>query len=70
MNKIICDCKQTLFELQMKTLLQNAPRDAEKLEQLLKRKQREKEEAMHTERRHTKRLVTEIEMLKVVFCIW
>jgi hypothetical protein len=32
-----------------KTLLQNAPRDADKLERLLKRKQREKEGAMYME---------------------
>jgi hypothetical protein len=35
------------LELEIKTL-QNAPRDPEKLEQLLKRKERQKEEAMHT----------------------
>jgi hypothetical protein len=52
------------LELEIKTL-QNAPRDADKLEQLLKVKQRQKEEeAMHIE--DTERLVTEIEMLKVV----
>jgi hypothetical protein len=51
------------LELEIKTL-QNAPRDAEKLERLLKAKQRQKEEAMHIE--DTQRLVTEIEMLKVV----
>jgi hypothetical protein len=51
------------LELEIKTL-QNAPRDADKLERLLKRKQREKDEAMHME--DTQRLVTEIEMLKVV----
>ncbi len=51
------------LELEIKTL-QNAPRDADKLEQLLKVKQRQKEEAMHIE--DTQRLVTEIEMLKVV----
>ena len=44
--------------------LQNPPRDAEKLERLLKVKRRQKEEAMHIE--DTQRLVTEIEMLKVV----
>jgi hypothetical protein len=39
------------------------------LEQLLKIKERQKEEeAMHIE--DTQGLVTEIEMLKVVFCIW
>jgi hypothetical protein len=51
------------LELQIKTL-QNAPRDPDKLERLLKSKRRQKEEAMHIE--DTERLVTEIEMLKVV----
>jgi methyl coenzyme M reductase beta subunit len=51
------------YELQIKTL-QNASRDADKLERLLKRKQQEKEEAMYME--DTQRLVTEIEMLRVV----
>jgi hypothetical protein len=51
------------LELQIKTL-QNAPRDPYKLERLLKVKRRQKEEA--TEREDTERLVTEIEMLKVV----
>ena len=51
------------LELEIKTL-QNAPRDAEKLEKLLKAKQRQKEEAMHIE--DTQRSVTEIEMLKVI----
>jgi hypothetical protein len=47
-------------------ILQKAPRDANKLERLLQVKQRQKEEeAMHIE--NTQRLVTEIEMLKVVF---
>ena len=36
------------LELEIETL-QNAPRDAEKLEKLLKAKQRQKEEAMHIE---------------------
>lgn len=44
--------------------LENAPRDAEKLERLLKSKDRRKEETMHIEDR--KRLVPEIEMLKAV----
>ena len=49
--------------------LQNAPRDPEKLKRLLKIKQKQKEEAMHIE--DTERLITEIEMLKVVlYCIW
>jgi hypothetical protein len=51
------------LELQIKTL-QNAPRDAEKLERLLQSKRRQKQEAMHLE--DTQRLVTEIEMLKVL----
>jgi hypothetical protein len=36
------------LELEIKTL-QNAPRDAKKLEQLLKVKERQKEKAMHME---------------------
>jgi hypothetical protein len=52
------------LELEIK-ILQNAPRDADKLERLLQIKQRQKgEEAMDIE--DTQRLVTEIEMLKVV----
>ncbi len=51
------------LELEIKTL-QNAPRDADKLRRLLEIKQRQKEEAEHLE--DTERLVTEIEMLKVV----
>jgi hypothetical protein len=52
------------LELQIKTL-KTAPRDADKLKQLLKSKQRQKEEeAIYIE--DTQRLVTEIEMLKVV----
>jgi hypothetical protein len=54
------------LELEIKTL-QNAPRDADKLRKLLKVKQRQKEEADHIE--DTQRLVTEIEMLKVVLCL-
>ena len=38
---------------------------------LLKAKEeREKEEAMHIEETHTKIGYREIEMLKVIFCIW
>jgi hypothetical protein len=44
--------------------LQNAPRDADKLERLLKVKEMENEEAMHI--KDIERLITEIEMLKVV----
>jgi hypothetical protein len=51
------------YELQIKTL-QNAPRDSDKLEWLLKVKERQKDEAMYME--DTQMLVTEIEMLKVV----
>jgi hypothetical protein len=52
------------LELEINTL-QNAPRDADKLEWLLKRKESAKEEAMHIG--YTQRLFTEeIEMLKVV----
>ena len=51
------------LESEIKTL-QNAPRDPDKLKRLLEVKQRQNEEAMHIE--DTQRLVTEIEMLKVV----
>src|ERR687891_140821 len=52
------------LELQIKTL-QNAPRDPDKLERLLKSKRRQnEEEVMYFE--ETERIVTEIEMLKVV----
>ena len=44
------------LELEIETL-KNAPRDAEKLERLLKVKQRQKEEAIYFE--DTERLVTE-----------
>jgi hypothetical protein len=44
--------------------LQNTPRDTDKLESLLRVKERQKDEALHIE--GTQRLVTEIEMLKVV----
>ena len=55
------------FKLQIKTL-ENAPRDADKLQWLLKVKEMENEEAMHI--KDTERLVTEeIEMLKVVLCL-
>ena len=51
------------LDLETKTL-QDVPRDADKPRYLLQVKQRQKEEAMHIE--DTERLVTEIEMLKVV----
>jgi hypothetical protein len=52
-------------ELEIETL-QNAPRDAEKLRRLLETKQRQKEEEEADHIEVTQRLVTEIEMLKVV----
>jgi hypothetical protein len=52
------------LELEIKTHLQNVLRDADKLERLLKVKERQNEEARHIE--DTQRLVTEIEMLRVV----
>jgi hypothetical protein len=52
-----------LYELQVKTL-QNAPTDKVELEKLLELKQKQKEKATYIE--DTERLVTEIEMLKVV----
>ncbi len=54
------------LEVQIETL-RNAPRDPEKLENLLKLKRRQKGDA--TEREDTERLVTEIEMLKSC-CFW
>ena len=54
---------KTQLKLEIQTL-QNAPRNADKLRRLLEIKQRQKEEAMHIQ--DTQRLVTEIEMLKVV----
>jgi hypothetical protein len=57
------------YELQIKTLLQNAPRDPDKLEQLLKRKEREKQkEAMYME--DTQRLVTKKLKCSRFYCIW
>jgi hypothetical protein len=56
------------FKLQIKTL-QNAPRDPDKLERLLKIKERQKEEAAARHIEETQWLVTEIEMLKVVLCL-
>lgn len=54
------------LDLEIKTL-ENAPRDAEKLELLLQIKRSQKEETMKIE--DTQRLVTEIEMLKVVLYV-
>jgi hypothetical protein len=52
------------LELEIK-ILQNAPRDPDKLERLLQVKRRQKEESMYIE--DTQRLISEeIEMLKVV----
>jgi hypothetical protein len=56
------------LELQIKTL-QNAPRDPDKLEMLLKVKQREKEEAMHIEDT-AQRCVTERFNCSRWYCIW
>ena len=53
-------------ELEIETL-RNAPRDADKLIQLLKSKQRQNEEARHIE--DTQRLATEIEMLEFLLCL-
>ena len=53
--------------LQIKTL-ETVPSDAEKLERLLKAKRRQKEGAMYIE--DTQMLVTEIEMLKVVYIVF
>jgi hypothetical protein len=51
------------FKLQINTL-QNAPRDKEKLEQLLKSKEMENERVTHVY--ETQRLLTEIEMLNCI----
>ena len=51
-------------DTELRSILQNMPRDEDKLRRLLELKQRQKEQAMHIE--DTQRLVTEIEMLKVV----
>jgi hypothetical protein len=56
--------KEAVYELEIK-MLHNAPRDADKLEQLLQAKERAKEESTYIE--DTERIATEIEMLKVVF---
>jgi hypothetical protein len=52
------------LEFEIKTL-QNAHREPDKLERLLERKERQKDEAMYIE--DTQRSVTEFEMLRVVF---
>jgi hypothetical protein len=53
--------------LQIKTLLQNAPtRDADKLKALLRSKEREKQQKATEDIADAQKLVTEIEMLKVV----
>jgi hypothetical protein len=55
------------FELEISTL-QNAPRDVDKLELLLRVKKRENDnEARHIQ--DTQKLVTEIEMLQFVLCL-
>jgi hypothetical protein len=60
---IINPATRAHFQLEIKTL-QNAPRDASKLEQIIKAKEREHDKARHIY--ETQRLVTEIEMLKFV----
>jgi hypothetical protein len=53
--------------LQIKTLLQNAPRrDVDKLKALLRSKEREKQQKATEDIADAQKLVTEIEMLKVV----
>jgi hypothetical protein len=54
------------FQLQVETL-QNAPRDVSKLQQIIKAKERENSEARHIY--DTERIVTEIEMLKLMLCL-
>jgi hypothetical protein len=54
------------FQLQIETL-QNAPRDVSKLQQIIKAKESDNKEATHIY--ETERLVTEIEMLKLVLCL-
>jgi PleD family two-component response regulator len=54
------------WELKIK-ILQDAPRDSYKLREILKVKQKEYEEAQHSE--DLERLVPEIEMLKFVLCL-
>jgi hypothetical protein len=54
------------YELQISTL-QNAPRDVSKLQQIIKAKEKQNEEATHFE--DTQMLVTEIDMLKLVLCL-
>ena len=51
------------FKLKIR-ILQNAPRDPDKLEQLLKEKERESEEVKHIQ--DIEKLVTEIGILKVI----
>jgi hypothetical protein len=66
MNEILITFFNYYSKVMQVTKLQNAPRDASKLQQIIKAKERENnEEARHIE--DTQRLVTEIEMLKVVF---
>ena len=59
---------QAIYEetlrIRNKKTLQNAPRNEGKLRELLKLKEKQNETATHIE--DTQRLVTEIEMLKVV----
>lgn len=59
----ISEATQKHFNLQTKTL-QNAPRDPDKLREILKEKQKEYDKAEDS--KDIERLVTEIEMLKYV----
>jgi hypothetical protein len=56
--------KNERISFDMLAVHESAPRDPDKLERLLRVKKRQKEEAIYFE--DTQRLVTEIEMLKVV----
>jgi hypothetical protein len=64
---IINPATRAYFHLEIQTL-QNAPRDASKLEQIIKAKERENNNNNEKARQidDTQRLVTEIEMLKFV----
>ena len=60
----LASATKRMRELQIRTL-RGAPRDAKQLEWLSRRKEREKKEAKYIW--DTERLMSEIEMLKVVF---
>jgi hypothetical protein len=57
-------CYEETFRIRNQDSSKCAYRDADKLERLLKVKERQKEETMHME--DTQKLVTEIEMLRIV----